>query len=86
VAGVFIQRSVTALKAASIGIMMIRFWWTPWMHRSYGRTIAIMYDFSASMKQTMTGRWSSPIETSCWRYADSIRVDQTYLYHHNKPL
>jgi hypothetical protein len=25
VAGVFIQRSVTALKAASIGIMMIRF-------------------------------------------------------------
>ena len=87
--GVFIQRSVTALKSSinlhhddqvllnAIGAS-----------RYYGRAIAIMYDFSG-INET-NNDWQVIIKD--WKHlVDSVQIasrgrDQTYLYHHDKPL
>ena len=87
--GVFIQRSVTALKS-SINLhhndqVLLN---AMEASRYYGRAIAIMYDFSG-INET-NNDWQVIIND--WKHlVDSMQIasrggDQTYLYHHGKPL
>ena len=87
--GVFMQRSVTALKSSvnlnhddQVLVNAID------ASRDYGRAIAIMYDFSGI--NDSNNDWQLIIKD--WKHlVDSMRItsrgsDQMYLYHHGKPL
>ena len=87
--GVFIQRSVTALKN-SVNLHHDDQVLTNAIDasRHYGRAIAIMYDFSGL--NDSNNDWQLIIND--WKHlVDDMTItsrggDQTYLYHHGKPL
>jgi glycoprotein endo-alpha-1,2-mannosidase len=87
--GVFVQRSVTAIKSPENlrhddRVMMNAIN----ASRYYHRAIAIMYDFSGINDEN--NDWMVIIND--WKHlVDSLKIasrgkQQTYLYHHNKPL
>ncbi|HLX91557.1 MAG TPA: glycoside hydrolase family 71/99-like protein [Puia sp.] len=87
--GVFVQRSVVAIKDSLNLIHDNRVLKSALMEsRRFGRAISVMYDFSGLNEENMD--WQVIIND--WKYlVDSLHIadrgnDQSYLYHNGKPL